>query len=80
MEDVADANVRERDVGSFVSEVQELISERVELPPGYYIRYGGQFEHLERARTRLMIVVPVALMLVLALLYLSLGGMRGQPV
>ena len=73
---VVQSNVRNRDVGSFVSEVQGLVSEKVELPPGYYVRYGGQFEHLERARTRLMIVVPIALTLVLALLYLSLGAMR----
>jgi cobalt-zinc-cadmium resistance protein CzcA len=65
------ANVRGRDVGGFVAELRESIEQRVPLPPGYYVRFGGQFEHLERARARLMIVVPMALLLILALLYLS---------
>ena len=43
----------------------------MELPPGYYVRYGGQFEHLERARARLLIVVPIALALIFALLYVT---------
>jgi cobalt-zinc-cadmium resistance protein CzcA len=58
-------------VGGFVAELRESIEQRVPLPPGYYVRFGGQFEHLERARARLMIVVPMALLLILTLLYLS---------
>ena len=69
------ANVRGRDVGSFVTEVREAVGE-LTLPDGYYVRYGGQFEHLERAQARLAVVVPLALLLVFALLYLSLGGAR----
>lgn len=70
-------NVRGRDVGSFVAEAQRQIREKVQLPPGRYrIDWGGQFENLERARTRLMIVVPVALALIFALLYVSLGSVR----
>ncbi|MBT4511672.1 MAG: efflux RND transporter permease subunit, partial [Chloroflexi bacterium] len=70
------ANVRDRDVGSFVSSVRSSINDGVELPSGYYVRYGGQFEHLERARTRLMIVVPIALLLIFSLLYLTFGRAR----
>ncbi|TPW17372.1 MAG: cation transporter, partial [bacterium] len=68
---VIQANVRGRDVGSYVEALQGVIDRQVTLPPGYYVRYGGQFEHLERARTRLLIVVPVALALIFGLLYLT---------
>ncbi len=70
---IVQSNVRDRDVGSFVNEVQRRIAEEVELPPGYFIRYGGQFEHLERAGQRLMIVVPMALALIFLLLYTTYG-------
>ena len=70
-------NVRGRDVGSFVAEAHRRIEQEVKLPPGRYrIDWGGQFENLNRARTRLMIVVPVALALIFALLYVSLGSVR----
>lgn len=65
-------NVRGRDVGSFVKEAQGIISEEVKLPGGrYYLKWGGQYENYQRARTRLLIVVPVALGLILTLLYLT---------
>ncbi len=70
---VVQANVRGRDLGSFVAEVQERIAERVTLPSGWYVRYGGQFEHYERARDRLMVVVPMALALIALLLYVTYG-------
>ncbi len=70
---VVQANVRGRDVGSFVAEARQAIDERVGLPSGYYVRFGGQFEHLEEARTRLLIVVPVALALIFILLYFTYG-------
>jgi len=69
------ANVRDRDVGSFVAEVRNAVAD-IELPTGYYVRYGGQFEHLERARARLLVVVPIALLLIFSLLYLSFGRAR----
>jgi len=69
-------NVRDRDMGSFVSEIRKTIEQQVELPPGYFVRFGGQFEHLERARTRLMVVVPLALLLIFVLLYFSFGRAR----
>ncbi len=66
------ANVRGRDLGSFVAEAQSKIREKVSLPSGRYrIEYGGQFENLERAATRLLIVVPVALALIFTLLYFT---------
>ncbi|MBK9264988.1 MAG: efflux RND transporter permease subunit [Polyangiaceae bacterium] len=70
---VVQANVRGRDVGSFVREASALIREKVVLPSGHYVRYGGQFEHLERAQERLFIVVPAALALIFALLYFTYG-------
>ena len=70
---VVQANVRGRDVGSFVAEIQQAIEGEVKLPSGYYVRYGGQFENLERAQKRLMIVVPVALALIFTLLYFTYG-------
>jgi cobalt-zinc-cadmium resistance protein CzcA len=68
---VVQANVRGRDLGSFVADVERAIDEKVTMPPGYYVRFGGQFEHLERARARLMIVVPIALALIFTLLYVT---------
>ncbi|MGQ0553372.1 MAG: efflux RND transporter permease subunit [Planctomycetota bacterium] len=65
---VVQANVRGRDVGSFVTDAMREIEQRVELPAGYYIRFGGQFEHYERARKRLLLVVPLALLLIFVLL------------
>jgi cobalt-zinc-cadmium resistance protein CzcA len=69
---VVQANVRGRDLGSFVEDVRAAIAE-VELPEGYFPELGGQFEHLERARDRLLFVVPLALLLVFGLLYLTYG-------
>jgi cobalt-zinc-cadmium resistance protein CzcA len=67
---------RGRDVASFVDEAKRAIAARVALPEGYTVEWGGQFENLERANRRLMIVVPAALGLILALLYVSLGSAR----
>lgn len=65
---VVTTNVRERDLGSFVAEAQERIGTEVELPEGYWIDYGGTFEQLQSAATRLQIVVPLALLLIFGLL------------
>lgn len=68
-------NIRGRDLGSFVAEVKKTIREKVTLPPGrYHVSFGGQFEQLERAQTRLFIVVPVALLLIFLLLYATYGN------
>lgn len=68
---VVQANVRGRDVGGYVAEVRGKIQRQVALPPGYFVRFGGQFEHLERAQRRLLFVVPLALGMIFALLYLT---------
>jgi cobalt-zinc-cadmium resistance protein CzcA len=69
---VVRANVRGRDLGSFVDEAQRKVSAEVQLPTGrYHFAWGGQFEHYERARNRLLIVVPAAVLLVFALLFLT---------
>ncbi|MBA4192923.1 MAG: CusA/CzcA family heavy metal efflux RND transporter, partial [Planctomycetaceae bacterium] len=71
---VITCNVRGRDLGTFVAEVQRKVKAEVAMPPGrYHVAYGGQFEQLERAQTRLMIVVPVALVLIFLLLYATYG-------
>ena len=64
------ANVRGRDIGSFVAEAERRLKEKLVMPPGrYFYEFGGPFEHLQRARTRLMLVVPLAAVLIFALLY-----------
>lgn len=70
---VVQANVRGRDVGSFAEEAIREIGQRVELPAGYYVRFGGQYEHFLSARNRLFVVVPIALALILILLYFTYG-------
>ena len=72
---VVTSNVRGRDLGSFVAEVQQRLGE-VKLPTGYWLEYGGTFEQLESASRRLQIVVPVALLLIFGLLFMSFGTVR----
>ena len=68
-------NVRGRDVGSFVAEAERKIAEQVTLPSArYHVEFGGQFEHMIQARQRLFIVVPVALVLIFSLLYVTYGN------
>ena len=69
-------NVRDRDVAGFVAEARERIAEQVNLPQGYTVEWGGQFENMERANRRLKIIVPMALGLIFIMLYLSLGSVR----
>ncbi|HRN94330.1 MAG TPA: CusA/CzcA family heavy metal efflux RND transporter, partial [Chitinophagales bacterium] len=64
-------NVEDRDVQSVVNEIQEKLDKKVKLPAGYYFTYGGQFENLREASNRLMIAVPLALVLIFLLLYLT---------
>ncbi len=72
---VAAANVRGRDLGSFVAEVQTRVSQ-VEIPPGYWVEYGGTFEQLQSATARLQLLVPVTLVLIFGLLLLTFGSAR----
>lgn len=73
---VITANVRGRDIGSFVMEAEEHIAKQVKMPAGYWLSWGGQFEQLIMAAQRLQIVIPVALGLVFFLLYTMLGSFR----
>jgi cobalt-zinc-cadmium resistance protein CzcA len=71
-----EANVRGTDLASFVADVQQAVATQVTLPTGYYVEYGGQFENLQRASSRLLLVVPVALFLIFVLLYTTFGAVR----
>ena len=71
-----EANVRGRDLGSFIADVQSSIGRRVRLPDGYYVEYGGQFENLQRASRRLALVVPLALFLIFVLLYTTFNAVK----
>jgi cobalt-zinc-cadmium resistance protein CzcA len=73
---VVEMNVRGRDVASFVAEAAERITKEVQLPSGYYIRWGGQFENLQAASERLAVVVPLALSLIFAMLFFAFGSAR----
>ncbi len=73
---VVSANVRGRDLGSFVAQAQRAVSEQVVLPSGYWLGWGGQFENLQSASERLRVVVPVALGLVFVLLFAMFGNAR----
>ncbi len=64
-------SVRGRDIGGFVEEAKEAIARRVRMPPGYYFQWSGQYENQERARKRLLIVVPVVVLIIFATLYLT---------
>ena len=71
---IVSANVRERDLGSFVEEAQERVSTGVDMPPASFIEWGGQYQNLQEAQARLAIVVPICFAVVLLLLYMALGG------
>jgi cobalt-zinc-cadmium resistance protein CzcA len=71
-----EANVRGRDLKSFVDDAQRALAAEVKLPPGYYVEWAGQFENLQAATQRLAIVVPLALFLIFILLYTTFGAFR----
>jgi cobalt-zinc-cadmium resistance protein CzcA len=77
---VVTVNVRERDLGSFIAEVQEVVARDAELPEGYWIEYGGTFEQLQSASQRLQIVVPITLMLIFGLLFALFGSVREAAI
>ena len=71
-----ESNVRGRDMGSFVAEAQRKVDEQVTLPAGRYrVKWGGQFENLQRAQARLMVVVPIAMLMIFVLLYMTYRNM-----
>ncbi|SEL13517.1 cobalt-zinc-cadmium resistance protein CzcA [Pseudoxanthomonas sp. GM95] len=74
------ANVRDRDLGGFVTELQSQISSKVQVPSGYWVEYGGSFEQLISASKRLAIVVPVTLILIFALLFMAFGSAKDAAI
>ncbi len=70
-----EANVRGRDIGSFVDEAQSAIAREVRIPPGSWLEWGGQFKNLQRAVRRLQLVVPICMVLIAGALYMALGSM-----
>ncbi|MGE0127632.1 MAG: efflux RND transporter permease subunit [Blastocatellales bacterium] len=73
---VVELNVRGRDIGSFVKDAQAAIDREIKLPNSYYLRWGGQFENLQRASERLLIVVPLALFLIFVLLFTTFNSLK----
>ena len=73
---VVTANVRGRDLGSFVTDVKARINNDVDLPPGYWLNYGGTFEQLESASQRLAVVVPITLLIIIGLLVMAFGSLK----
>ena len=73
---IVQGNVRGRDLGSVITDIKERISDKVDLPAGYFIEYGGQFENQQRAMARLTVIVPVVLILIFLLLYLTFGSLK----
>lgn len=71
-----EVNVRGRDIGGYVAEAQAAVEKQIKLPPGYSIEWGGQFENLEEARKRLIIVVPVSLFLIFILLFSTFSSVK----
>jgi cobalt-zinc-cadmium resistance protein CzcA len=77
---VITANVRGRDLGSFIADLRTKIDAEVTLPEGYYVEYGGTFEQLQSAATRLQIVVPLALLLIFGLLFTLFGSAKDAAI
>lgn len=77
---VVTANVRGRDLGSFVQDIQAAIKSKVKLPASYWIEYGGTYQKLQSASERLSIVVPVTLVLIVLLLFLALGSIKDSLI
>ncbi|SFI73833.1 efflux RND transporter permease subunit [Nitrosomonas sp. Nm34] len=66
-------DIRDRDIGSYIADAQQVVREQVQFPPGYYATWSGQFEYMQRATEKLKIVVPITLLLVFILIYLNFG-------
>ena len=69
-------NVRDRDVQSIIEDIKQIMNSKVDMPVGYYVTYGGQFQNLQEANQRLMIALPIALLLILLLLYFAFGSLK----
>ena len=77
---VVTANVRDRDLGSFVRDVQAAVATQVDVPPGYWVDYGGTYKNLQSAAERLSVVVPITLLLIIGLLVMALNSFRDALV
>ncbi|MBX9910787.1 MAG: CusA/CzcA family heavy metal efflux RND transporter [Beijerinckiaceae bacterium] len=77
---VVTANVRDRDLGSFVNDLQDKVRDNVQIPTGYWIEYGGTFQQLISASKRLQLVVPIGLLLIFGLLYSLFGSIRDAAI
>jgi len=73
---IVQSNIRGRDLGSFVREAKEQIASKIDVPPGYWIAWGGQFENLESARKQLMLLVPLCFVVIFFLLYSALRSIK----
>ncbi|MEE4185690.1 MAG: CusA/CzcA family heavy metal efflux RND transporter [Gammaproteobacteria bacterium] len=77
---VVTANVRDRDLGSFVREVQQAVASQVDIPAGYWVEYGGTYQNLQSATQRLAVVVPLTLVIIIGLLVMALGSLRDAGI
>lgn len=77
---IVQTNVRGRDLGGFVEEARQRIAEDVPMPAGYYVTFGGQFEHYERAAQRLFVIIPIVVVSIALLLYFSIGSIRDSLI
>lgn len=77
---VITANIRDRDLGSFVADAEQRINEEVTLPPGYWLEFGGTFEQLESAKQRLTLVVPVTLIIIFGILLVAFSSFRDAAI
>ena len=77
---VVQANVRGRDLGSFIADAQAQAARQVPLPPGYHLEWGGQFQNLQSARARLLVVVPLSLALIFLLLFMTFNSLRQAAI
>lgn len=77
---VVTSNVRSRDLGSFVADVRAKVEDEVDIPPGYWVEYGGTYQQLQSASKRLAIVVPITLIIIMGLLIMALGSWRDASV
>lgn len=73
---IVQCNIRGRDIGSFVKEAEKKVEHKVKLPPGYYIKWGGQFEHQQRAMKKLSIVVPFSIVIIFLLLMMTFSSVK----
>lgn len=77
---IVQCNVRGRDIGSVVHDIKAIINKNVDLPPGYYVEFGGEFENQQRAMRRLAIIVPLTILLIFIMLYSSFGSLRNAAL